>query len=165
MFRAGVRAKRIERFGQRAQRIEIMNRSVRIDMRQQGPNPRGAWLEPVVAQERIEPDQAATRQGKSLRLGPQQFRIVAFQSVGDQQHNRSLTQHAARPAAIEFVQAGGDARPAGPVIDRSNAFVHGAIGVLGAEHAGHGRQAGSEEEGLRVASSARQGVQKMQENP
>ena len=40
---------------------------------------------------------------------------VALQPVGDQQHDRALRQHAARPLLVEGVQRGGDAGAAGPV--------------------------------------------------
>src|ERR1700693_284441 len=72
---------------------------------------------------------------------------IAVESVGDQEHHRSLTEHPARPKPVELVQALADAGAAGPVrdylgdpierdVDIAEAQITGDVGQPGAEHEG-----------------------------
>jgi hypothetical protein len=53
---------------------------------------------------------------QALHLGLEAFAGVAVEAVGDQQHDRTLAEHAARPDAV--VEAVVDAGAAGPVLDQ-----------------------------------------------
>ena len=72
-------------------------------------------LETLEAQQRIEPDQPPARAVQPVDLERQRVVGVALEPVGDQQHDRALREHAARPELVEVVQRGGDARAARPV--------------------------------------------------
>ena len=85
-------------------------------MRQQRTNTGCLGLETVVAQQRIQPDDAV-RSTAQLRRGTGQVAmLVAVQAVGHQQHGRVRAEQAASPTVVELVQAGCDARATFPVV-------------------------------------------------
>ena len=76
-----------------------------VDMRQHGADAAGPRLETVEAQQRVQPDQPPAGFVQPLHLLAQAGDVVALQPVGDQQHDRALPEHAARPEPVELVRA------------------------------------------------------------
>ena len=73
---------------------------------------------------------------QALHLRAQALADVAVQSIADQEHYGVLAEQAARPFAVEFLEADADARAAGPVLDRRGHPVHGDVHVAVAQVAG-----------------------------
>ncbi len=76
------------------------------------PRPR---LKALEAQQRVEPDQPATRAVQAVDFEFQFLHAVALQSVGDQEHHRPAAHHTAPPMAIEAGKCRADPRAAGPI--------------------------------------------------
>src|SRR5437879_3393556 len=106
---------RRQRTGELRDRIEIMDRPEFVDMRQDGADAARLGLEALEAQQRIEPDEAPRRAMQAVDLEFEPVVGIALQPIGNQEHDRALREHAARPALVEFGERGRDARAAGPV--------------------------------------------------
>ncbi len=63
-----------------------------VDMGQHRTDAARLRLEPVKAQERIEPDQPPARLMQAFHLDLQPGDVVAFQAVGDEKNDRALRQ-------------------------------------------------------------------------
>src|SRR5271155_1062375 len=78
-------------------RFKIMDRTEFIDIRQHGADAAGARLKAFEAQQRIEPNQPPAGAVQPVDLEGERVVGVAFEPIGDEQHDRALVQHAARP--------------------------------------------------------------------
>src|ERR1043166_2318482 len=95
---------------QRGHGFEIVYRPKLVDAGQHRAHALGARLEGVEAQQRIEPDQAPARAVQPVYFERKALVRVALETVGDQEHDRALGEHAARPALVESVERACDAR-------------------------------------------------------
>ena len=99
-----------------------------------------------------------------LRRGVAQVAVVvAVQPVGDQQHGGVGAEHAPRPAAVELVQAGGDARAALPVVHLRVGQLQRDVGVAVLQAARDVGQPRAEGEGVHLQVAPRQAVHVVQE--
>ncbi len=80
-------------------------------------NALGLGLEGNEPQQRVEPDQAASGAMPPVHLEFQPGIRFALQSIGNQQHNGALPEHAAAPLVVGIMQRGRDPRPARQVLD------------------------------------------------
>ena len=115
-------------------------------MRQHGLDAPGARLEAFEPQQRIEPDQPAAGAVQPVDLEGQRIVGVALEPVGDEQHDRALRQHAARPQLVEGVQRRGDAGAARPVRHARRAGGERLVGIALAQRAGDIGQPRAEQE-------------------
>src|ERR1700682_713748 len=104
-----------KRRGELRQTFEIVHRQKFIDVRQHRPDARRPRLEMFIAKQRIEPDEPAAGFAQALHFARKTIADIAVQTIGDQQHDRTLPEQAARPAAVELGETSADAGPAGPV--------------------------------------------------
>ena len=104
-----------------------------VDMRQDRANALRLGGKAGPAQQRIEPDQAATGQMQAFGFPGQQVGIVPVKSVGDQKNHRPLPQHAPRPVAVEGVKRLADPRAPGPVLSLLPGGAEGGVHVAGAK--------------------------------
>src|SRR5271163_4097270 len=74
---------------------QVVNGPELVDMRQHGANALRLRRKFIETEQRIDPDQPATRFVQTLHLGPQRLDAVALEPVGEQQHDRALPQHPA----------------------------------------------------------------------
>ena len=95
----------------------------------------------------------------------QTARALAIQPVGDEQNDRPLPQHAARPLVVELVQRLADARAARPVLDLRRGFLQGDVDVAIAQGPRHVRQARAEGEAVDPVAVVGDRVHEMQEHP
>src|SRR2546430_4854493 len=86
-------------------------------------------LEGAVAQQRIEPDQAAAGSVQPVHLERQPVVGLALQPVGDQEYNGALAQHPPAPQFVEGMQRGGDAGAAGPILHRGRTARQRLVGI------------------------------------
>ena len=84
-------------------------------MGQHGADAARLGLEAVEAEERVEPDQPPAGAVQPVHLAGEVLDAVALQPVGDEEHDRPLPEHAARPLAVELAERRGDPRAARPV--------------------------------------------------
>lgn len=96
---------------------KIMDRPEFVDMGQDGLDAVRFRLKTGIAQQRIEPDQAAARAMQAVDLEAEAVVWIALKTIGDQQHDCSLAQHATCPKPVERVKRGRDAGAARPVRD------------------------------------------------
>ena len=141
-----------------------MHRAELVHMGQDGADALGARLETLVAQQRVEPDQAPTALVQALHLAAQFLAPVALQSIGEEQHAGALAQHPARPQAVELVQGGADARAARPVLHMGRAGGQRLVRVLVAQQARDIGEARPEEEGMHPPALFAQRMEKMQKD-
>ena len=99
-------------------RLQIMHRTELIHMGQYCLDSRGFWLKPLPAQQRVEPNQAATRAVQAVHFARQALGIFAVETIRNEQDNRALAEHATGPKAVEIVQGRADAGAARPVPDQ-----------------------------------------------
>ena len=104
--------------------------------------------EALEAEKRVQPDQPAAGAVQPVHLRTEILAFVALEPVGEEEHDRTLAEHAARPFAVELVQRRGDAGAAGPVRHRIRAGGERLVGVLPAELAGDVAEARAEQEGV-----------------
>jgi hypothetical protein len=98
-----------------------MDRAVLVDVREEGADAAGAGLEALVAEERVEPDEAAAGAVEAVGLGLQARLGIAVEAVGDEEDDGAAAEDAARSGAVEVVEAGAEARPPRPVGHRAAA--------------------------------------------
>ncbi len=141
-----------------------MHRPEVVDMRQNCPHAQGSRLEPLVAQERIEPDESAAGFVQPLHLLGEPLAGVAVEPVGDENDKRALAEHAARPAAVELAERGADARSPRPVLDRfrhaGERHIHVALAQL-ARDVGEPR---AEEEGIDAVAVVGERMEEVQQH-
>ena len=87
-----------------------------------------------------------------------------LQAVAHQQHGGARAEHAARPQAVEVVQAQSDARAARPVLDAGGALRHGDVGVALAQQRRQAGEPGAEGKGLHLGPGLAQQVGKVQQH-
>src|SRR6266851_683120 len=104
-----------ERGSELRQALEIVDRQKFVDVGQHRPDACRPRFEMCIPKQRIEPDQAPAGFAQALHFERQAIADIAVESVGDQQHDRTLPEQAARPAAVELCQTGADAGAAGPI--------------------------------------------------
>ncbi len=88
-----------------------------------------------------------------LHLALQPLAGVAIEAVGDQQHDRALGEHPARPDAVELVQAVADPGAARPVLDRVADLRQSYVDVALAQLARHVGDPGAEHEAVDAVAS------------
>src|SRR5690606_32123502 len=106
-----------QRGGQLLQATQVVHGTEVIDVRQQGANAGGAGLKTLVAQQRIEPDQAAGLTAQAADFPLDAGAVVPVQPVRHQQYHRTLGEQTAGVATVELAQRLADASAAGPVAD------------------------------------------------
>src|ERR1700716_3042497 len=100
-----------------------MYRAEFVNVRQHHFDALRLGLESAVAQERVEPDQAAARPVQPVHLERQLGVRLVLQPLGNQEHDGALPEHAPAPQFVEGVQRGGDPGAAGPALRRGSARV------------------------------------------
>src|SRR6266446_509206 len=108
-----------ERGSELRQALEVVDRQEFVDVGQHRPDTCGPRFEMLIPKQRIEPDQAPAGFSQTLHFERQAIADIAVEPVGDQQHDRTLPEQAARPSAVELCQTGADARATGPIRHRS----------------------------------------------
>ncbi len=134
-------------------------------MRHHGPDALGLGLEAGKTQQRIEPDQPSAGAVQPVDLEGKAVVGIALQPVGDQQHNRTLGEHAARPQLVEGLQRGRDARAARPVDHVRRAEAERLVRIARLERARHVREPRSEEKRMHALSRIGDRVEEVQEEP
>ena len=76
----------------------------------------GLRLERLVTEEGIQPDQMAAGAMKPIHDRSQTLSPFPVQSVGDEEHHRSLSQHPTGPGAVELLDTSADAGATVPVL-------------------------------------------------
>src|ERR1700681_157562 len=104
-----------ERSSELRQALEIVDRQKFVDVGQHRPDTCRPRFEMFIPEQRIEPDQAPGGFPQTLHLERQAIADIAIEPVGNQQHDRTLPEQAARPAAVELCQTGADAGTTGPI--------------------------------------------------
>jgi hypothetical protein len=69
--------------------------AVLVDVREEGAHAAGAGLEAVVAEERVQPDEAAAGAVEAVGLGFQARLGIAVEAVGDEEDDGAVAQDAA----------------------------------------------------------------------
>src|SRR5574337_100395 len=109
-----VRAAR-KRLAQIRHAREIVDRAEVVDMRQHRPHALRLGREAVESEQRVHPDHLAARLAQPLHFRPQAMQAVAFEPIGEDEHDRALAEHAPRPVAVELRDRLADARASRPV--------------------------------------------------
>src|SRR5580692_3851879 len=161
---AGAVAAAAERRHQPGHRLQVMDRPEFVDMGQHGLDTAGAGFESLEAQERVEPDEAAARAVQPVDLEGERVVGVALEPVGDEQDDRSLGEHAARPQLVEGVQRRSDARAAGPIRHARRTGRQRIVGVALAQRARDVGQPRAEQERADALSCIGEVVQEMQKD-
>src|SRR5215475_1597216 len=131
------RRRRRKRLDQPFDRTQVMHRAEFVNVRQHHFDALRLGLEAAVTEQRVEPDQAAAGAVQPVHLEGELVVRLALQPVRDQQHDRTLPQHAARPQLVEGVQRSGDAGAAGPILDRLRTARQRLVGILGTQRPCH----------------------------
>src|SRR5271165_230946 len=108
---------------------KIVNRSERVDVRQHRPHaerPGGKTVEP---QQRVDPYHPAARLAQALHLGGELLDAVPLEPVGEEDHDRALAEHSARPVAVEPGERLADAGSPRPVDGKRRALGERVVGV------------------------------------
>src|SRR5437879_4360895 len=109
---ASPRLRLFERGGELRETFEIMHGKKIVDMRQHCLDAGRPRLEPLVAQQRIEPHQAPTGFMQPFCLRGEPCSTFRVQAIGDLQDDGILAEKAPRPSSVEFLEARADARAA-----------------------------------------------------
>src|SRR5262245_35842008 len=94
-------ARRAQDEGQVSQAFQAMDGTEFVDVGHDRARTHGSWFISIVAQERIEPDQPPAGLVEALHFPCQSFSRVAIESVADEQDDGALSEHPARPPAVE----------------------------------------------------------------
>lgn len=146
------------------ERVEVVHGEEVVDVGQGGLHASGQGLIGVVAQERVEPDQAVAVARQAGHFSSQQFGVAPVAAVADDEHDAATAQHTPQPAIVEFLDRLADARAAGPVVDHHGRSSDGVVDVAAAQVARDARQAGAEDEALDAVEAVRDGVHKVQQH-
>src|SRR5918994_5824366 len=141
-----------ERLAQLRHGFEAVDRTEVVDVRQHGPNAGGARLEGTVAQQRVEPDEAAAGAPEPVHLEGQVGPDLPLESVREQQHHRPLSEHPPRPEPVELVQRVGDAGAALPVLNPHRGPRQGLVRIAARELAADVGEAGCGHERVDAAA-------------
>src|SRR5579871_4280855 len=112
---------RRQRLDQLPDRTQIMHRTEFVNVRQHHFDALRLGLKAAEPQQRVEPDQAAAGAVQAVHLEGELCVRLALQPIGNQEHDCPLGEHPARPQLVERMQRGGDASPAGPILDAGRA--------------------------------------------
>ena len=93
------RCRRAQHLDQGFEAFEIVHRPELVDMRHHRLHPERSWLETLVAQQRVQPNQPAAGAVQPVHLVREAGAGVAVEPVGDQQHDRALARAAAATTA------------------------------------------------------------------
>src|SRR5437588_4034950 len=86
-----------ERAHEVGHRLQIVDRAQFVNVGQHGADAFCPRLEAGEAQQRIEPDEPPAGAVQPVDLKRELIAAVAFETIGDQEHDRPLREHAARP--------------------------------------------------------------------
>ena len=118
----------------------------------------------IVAQQRVEPDQAAAICAQATGRQLQPLGTIAVEAVGEQQHECVLAEYATGPMLVEVIERRPDPCPTGPIIDVSGDLRQRHIGIAVLQSAGDMAQPGTEQERVDAIPIIGQRMQKMQKN-
>src|SRR5216683_1937662 len=105
------------------------------------------------AEQRIEPDEPVRRAPEVYELGGQLSGVAAIPTITDDDHDRPVTEHASRPAAIEIPKRVADSSAPAEVV---HSFAHGgegAIEVAMAQQPGDASEASREHERFEILAA------------
>src|SRR5580692_1311407 len=86
---------------------------------------------------------------------------IPIQAIRDEQDDRALTQHTARPMVVEIGEALADPRSAGPILDHLSDLVERKVDILVAQITRDVREPRAEEEGIDAIAVIRDRVHEM----
>ena len=133
-------------------------------MRQHGLHTGGARLETFEPKQRVEPDQPVTGFVQALHLPGEVLARIAIESVADQHDHGVLSENAARPALVEFLQRRSDARAAGPVGGGLRYRAQRNIDIAMPQMPGHVGKPGTEDKAVHAVAVVGDGMQEVQEH-
>src|SRR5439155_25938810 len=107
----------------------------------------------LAADERVQPDEAVRGAAQMAELGRQLSGVATIPAVADDDHDRSVSEHAARPLAIEVDERGADARATAEVVHTLGDRVEHLVDVALAQQARDAREARREDERLEVLAA------------
>src|SRR5713226_5113358 len=140
-------------------RLHVMSGQEVIAVRKRRHHASRERLVTLGAEQRIEPDEPVRRTPEVDELGGQLTGVATIPTIADDDHHRSVTEHASRPVAIEIRKRVADSSAPAKVL---HSFAHGgegAIEVAMAQQPGDAREASREDERFEVLA-ARYGVRK-----
>src|SRR5580700_4487849 len=161
---AGAVAAAPQRRHQAGHGLQVMDRPEFVDMGQHGLDAPRAGLKTFEAQQRVEPDQAPARAVQPVDLEGERVVGVALEPIGDEEDDRALGEHAARPKLVEGVQRRGDPGAAGPVRHARRAGRERIVGIALAQRAGDIGQPRAEQERADAFPCVGEVVQEMQKD-
>src|SRR5579872_185471 len=106
---------RAQRQDQLRQTLQIVCGQEVVDVGQRRFHPGRLGTVILAAEQRIQPDQAIAASLQPAHLAAEQLNIPPVPAIADDDDDRAVRQHAARPALVEFMQAFPDARAASPI--------------------------------------------------
>src|SRR6266511_1046953 len=154
------RAKMPRKFGQT---LQVVDRQKIVDMRQRRLHAADDWLIGRSAHQWVEPDQPVAAMLQKAQLARQQRAVALFPAVADHQRHRAAAKHAPRPVPVELMQAGADARAAGPVDHLMRGLVDRLVDIAQLELPGNSRQARAKHKALGMLQAVRHTIQKLQQ--
>src|SRR5215469_1010589 len=123
-------------FDQRLEAFEIVHWAEFVDMRHHRSHAERSWLKTLVTQQRVQPEQSSAGAMQPVHLMREASASIAVEPVGDQEHDRSLTQQTPRPQPVELGERMTDPGPARPVGDRLGDALERQIDIAVAQVAG-----------------------------
>src|SRR5262245_5453487 len=140
-------AAHLQRGDQIGDRVEIVDGAEFVYVRQHGLDAAGAGLEAIEAQQRIEPDEPPAGAMQPVHIEGERIVDVAVEPVGDQKHDRALTEHTTRPQPVKGMERRGDAGAARPVRNAGRAGGERIVRIALAQGARHVGEARAEQKG------------------
>ena len=147
------------------QALQVVHRPELVHVGKEGADPGRLRREALVAEQGVQPHEAAARLAEPLHLGPDAFARVAVESVGDEQHHRALAAHPAGPVPVEPVETLPDARAPAPVFHLLARALHRRVHVAPPKLAGDVGEPGAEDEGVHAAPVSGEGVREVEQQP
>src|ERR1700694_4282650 len=144
--------------------LKIVHRKKFIDVGQHRTDARRPRLELFIAKQRIEPDQPPAGLAQALHFTRKAVADIAVETIGDQQHDRTLPEQAARPAAVELRQTGTDAGTTGPVRHSGADAGDSDIDIALPQVPGDIGEARAEQSGVHALAIVGDGVEKKQQH-
>jgi hypothetical protein len=154
----------VERRREVGEALEVVHRQEIVDMRQHRADARRARFEPLVAQQRIEPDEPAAGFREAFHLPPEILAGIGLQAVADQQHDGILAKKAPRPVPIEVPQAAADPRATGPIGHGGGDARQRDVDVAMLQVARDVREPRAEQEHVHAVPVVRDRVEKVQQH-
>src|SRR3981081_1629345 len=119
-------------------------------MRQSGRHAPRQRLVSLRTQERIEPDQSVGRTAEVDELGSESRRISSVPSIADNDHHRTVSQHAPGPMTVEIRKRLADASASTEIVDALAHGLEAAIQVSIAKESSDPRESRREDEGFHI---------------